>query len=111
MIDDILEQVQKGSLTVAEAKGKLASYENLGFVKIDHHRKRRQGFPEIVFGEGKTAEQILTIVQSLRTRNDSVLVTRISREKAVFVQRRMCDFEYNEIARTLAWVREKPKIR
>ncbi|MGG0792094.1 nickel pincer cofactor biosynthesis protein LarB [Peribacillus simplex] len=109
MIDNILEQVQNGSLTAAEAKEKLASYENLGFVKIDHHRKRRQGFPEIVFGEGKTAEQILTIVQSLRTRNDSVLVTRISREKAVFVQKECSEFEYNDMARTLAWVKEKPK--
>ncbi|MDO7488697.1 nickel pincer cofactor biosynthesis protein LarB [Peribacillus sp. NPDC096622] len=109
MIDDILEQVQNGSLTAVEAKKKLESYENLGFVKIDHHRKRRQGFPEIVFGEGKTAEQILTIVQSLRIRNDSVLVTRISLEKAVFVQNVCSDFEYNEIARTLAWVKEKPK--
>jgi pyridinium-3,5-biscarboxylic acid mononucleotide synthase len=109
MIDDILEQVQNGTLTVAEAKEKLASYENLGFAKIDHHRKNRQGFPEIVFGEGKTADHILAIVQSLRARNDSVLVTRISREKAVFVQKECPDFEYNEIARTLAWVKEKPK--
>ena len=109
MIDDILEKVQNGTLTAAEAKEKLASYENLGFVKIDHHRKNRQGFPEIVFGEGKTADQILAIVQSLRARNDSVLVTRISREKAVFVQEECPDFDYNEIARTLAWVKEKPK--
>lgn len=109
MIDDILKQVENGLLTASEAKEKLASYENLGFVKIDHHRKKRQGFPEIVFGEGKTAEHILAIVQSLQSRNDSVLVTRISREKALFVQKECPDFDYNEIARTLSWIKEKPQ--
>ncbi len=109
IIDRILEQVQNGTLTAAEAKEKLSTYENLGFVKIDHHRKNRQGFPEIVFGEGKSAEQILTIVQSLRARNDAVLVTRISSEKAAFVQKKCPEFEYNEIAKTLAWTEEKPK--
>jgi NCAIR mutase (PurE)-related protein len=109
MIDKILEKVKNGKMTVSEAKEKLASYENLGFAKIDHHRKNRQGFPEIVFGEGKTGDQILAIVQSLRARNDSVLVTRISKEKALFVQKECPDFEYNEIARTLAWAKEKPK--
>ena len=44
----------KGTLSVAEAKGKLAAYEKLGFAKVDHHRKQRQGFPEVVYGEGKT---------------------------------------------------------
>ncbi len=82
MIDKILEQVQNGALTAAEAKEKLAAYENLGFAKIDHHRKKRVGFPEIVYGEGKSPEQILAIVQSLKSKNDSVLVTRIAKEKA-----------------------------
>jgi pyridinium-3,5-biscarboxylic acid mononucleotide synthase len=106
VIDKILEQVQNGTLNVAEAKEKLATYENLGFVKIDHHRKQRVGFPEIIFGEGKTAEQILTIVQSLMQRNNSVLVTRISEEKAVFITKQYPEFQYNKTARILAWKNE-----
>lgn len=106
MIDRILEQVQNGTLTAAQAKEKLANYENLGFVKIDHHRKNRVGFPEIIYGEGKTAQQILAIVQSLRTRNDSVLVTRISKEKAQFVMAEYPEFQYHDAARILAWRNE-----
>ncbi|MBM4764670.1 nickel pincer cofactor biosynthesis protein LarB [Bacillus sp. B15-48] len=106
MIEKILEQVQNGTLNIAEAKEKLATYENLGFVKIDHHRKKRVGFPEIVFGEGKTAEQILAIVQSLKKRNNSVLVTRISSDKARYIRDEYPEFQYHESARILAWRNE-----
>ncbi|KAB7709182.1 nickel pincer cofactor biosynthesis protein LarB [Bacillus aerolatus] len=111
MIDDILEQVQNGVLSAAEAKEKLSTYENLGFVKIDHHRKSRQGFPEIVFGEGKTAEHILAIVQSLKAQNDSVLVTRISEKKADYIRSQVPEFDYNEMARTLSWKKVGAKRR
>jgi pyridinium-3,5-biscarboxylic acid mononucleotide synthase len=107
MLEEILEQVQNGTLSVTEAKEKLATFENLGFAKIDHHRKKRQGFPEVVFGEGKTAEQIITIVQSLRARNSQVLVTRISKEKAERVRQACPEFTYVEVASILFWKEEK----
>jgi pyridinium-3,5-biscarboxylic acid mononucleotide synthase len=103
MLEDILEQVQKGTLSVAEAKEQLATFENLGFAKVDHHRKKRQGFPEVVYGEGKTAEQIITIIQALRARNNQVMVTRISKEKAENVQKAWPDFIYNDVAQILFW--------
>jgi len=111
LIEEILEQVQNGILTAAEAKEKLSTYENLGFVKIDHHRKNRQGFPEIVFGEGKTAEQVTAIIKSLKERNDSVLVTRLSSEKADYIRQECPEFEYNEIARTLTWKKDRTSRR
>ncbi|MFP3125785.1 nickel pincer cofactor biosynthesis protein LarB [Ectobacillus funiculus] len=103
MLEDILEQVQKGTLSVAEAKEQLATFENLGFAKVDHHRKKRQGFQEIIFGEGKTAEQIISISQALQSRNNQVLITRISKEKAEIVQGVSPEFIYNETARILFW--------
>lgn len=103
MLEEILEQVQKGTLSVAEAKEQLATFENLGFAKVDHHRKKRQGFPEVVYGEGKTAEQIITIIQALRARNNQVMVTRISKEKAETVQQAWPDFIYNDVAQILFW--------
>ncbi|MFB9760587.1 nickel pincer cofactor biosynthesis protein LarB [Ectobacillus funiculus] len=103
MLEDILEQVQKGTLSVAEAKEQLATFENLGFAKVDHHRKKRQGFPEIIFGEGKTAEQIISISQALQSKNNQVLITRISKEKAEIVQGVCPEFIYNETARILFW--------
>jgi pyridinium-3,5-biscarboxylic acid mononucleotide synthase len=103
MLEEILEQVQKGTLSVAEAKEQLATFENLGFAKVDHHRKKRQGFPEVVYGEGKTAEQIISIIQALRARNNHVMVTRISKEKAENVQKEWPDFIYNDVAQILFW--------
>lgn len=107
MLEEILKRVQSGTLSVTEAKEQLATFENLGFAKIDHHRRKRQGFPEVVFGEGKTSEQIITIVQSLRARNSQVLVTRISKEKAEKVQSACPEFHYVEIAQILYWKEEK----
>lgn len=103
MMDEILDQVQKGILSVAEAKGKLATYENLGFAKVDHHRKKRQGFPEVVYGEGKTKEQILSIVEAIRSNGNDVLVTRISKEKAEHILKEYPEFRYNETAQILSW--------
>lgn len=103
MLEEILNQVQKGTLSVLEAKKQLATFENLGFAKVDHHRKKRQGFPEVVYGEGKTAEQIISIIQALRSRNHQVLVTRISKEKADRVQKACPEFIYNDMAQILFW--------
>ncbi|MCP8970521.1 nickel pincer cofactor biosynthesis protein LarB [Ectobacillus ponti] len=103
MLEDILQQVQQGSLSVAEAKERLATFENLGFAKVDHHRRKRQGFPEIIFGEGKTAEHILSISKALREKGETVLVTRVSKEKAELVQSVYPDFIYEETARMLYW--------
>ncbi|MFJ7976734.1 nickel pincer cofactor biosynthesis protein LarB [Peribacillus sp. JNUCC 23] len=107
MLENILEQVQKGTLSVEEAKEQLATYENLGFAKVDHHRKKRQGFAEIIFGEGKTAEQIVSISEALRSKNNQVLITRISKEKAEMVLKVLPDFIYNETAQILYWKDQK----
>lgn len=110
MLEEILKQVQKGTLSIAEAKDQLATFENLGFAKVDHHRKKRQGFPEVVYGEGKTSEQIISIITALRARNNQVMVTRISEEKAAVVQQACPEFTYNETARILYWKDRKNSI-
>ena len=111
MLEEILKQVQIGTLSVAEAKEQLATFENLGFAKVDHHRKKRQGFPEVVYGEGKTADQIISIITALRARNSQVMVTRVSEEKAAVVQQACPEFTYNEIARILFWKDQKDSIK
>src|SRR5690625_6318618 len=82
LMEDILHQVQQGSLSFEEATERLATYENLGFAKVDHHRKRRQGFPETVFGEGKTTSQSIKIVQAIQKNKNDILITRASKDKA-----------------------------
>ena len=74
----MLERVREGTLSPDAAVKELAQlpYEDLGFAKIDHHRALRRGFPETVFGEGKTPEQIVAIVERIAGRGQRALVTR-----------------------------------
>ncbi|WP_368658886.1 nickel pincer cofactor biosynthesis protein LarB [Metabacillus halosaccharovorans] len=110
MLEDILKQVQTGSLSINEAKEKLSTYENLGFAKVDHHRKKRQGFPEVVYGEGKSKQQILAIIKAIRSKENNVLVTRISEEKAEHILDEYPEFIYNETAQILFWKQEKESM-
>ncbi len=82
----MLEQVSRGELSVDDAvtKIKLAPYDDLDFAKIDTHRGIRQGADEVIYGEGKTAEQICGIVEHiLADSSRSVLITRLSQDKAM----------------------------
>ena len=100
-MEDILKQVQQGLLSVEEAKAQLATYENLGFAKVDHHRKKRQGFPETIYGEGKSAAQITAIISAIRANSDYVLVTRITEEKSDEIRKTHSDLVYNHQAEIL----------
>lgn len=82
-IDKILESYRKGDLALHEAREKmrLFLYESIGFATIDHHRGMRAGIPEVVYGEGKSAEEIIGIVSAIVSRSGSALVTRVSKEK------------------------------
>ncbi len=82
---NMLEAVANGDVTVDEAltKIKLQPYEDLGFAKIDTHRGIRQGAGEVIYGEGKTAEQLIKICGCMLSNDEkSVLITRLSKEKA-----------------------------
>jgi NCAIR mutase (PurE)-related protein len=85
-IRKILSAVQSRKTTIDEAMEKLRHfpYENLGFARIDHHRSIRQGFPEVIFGRGKTVKQITSIVEKMLVGNHNVLVTRT--DERVFKQ-------------------------
>jgi NCAIR mutase (PurE)-related protein len=79
---ELLENVRQGALTPEAAETRLKSlpYEDLGFAKVDHHRQLRRGFPEAVFGAGKTPEQVAAIASSIAARGQNVLVTRTTEE-------------------------------
>ncbi|MDE2938094.1 MAG: nickel pincer cofactor biosynthesis protein LarB [Chloroflexota bacterium] len=76
-----LEQLRQGDCSVEEVMEFLRDfpYQNLDFARVDHHRPLRTGFPEVVFGQGKTPEQVAGIVRSLAGRGNPVLVTRTDR--------------------------------
>ncbi|MEG2008212.1 MAG: nickel pincer cofactor biosynthesis protein LarB [Oscillospiraceae bacterium] len=84
----ILREVRDGKTTPEDAalKLKVKPFEDIGFAKIDYHRELRQGVAEVVYGEGKTPEQLLGIVRSMRANGrESVLITRLSAEGAAAV--------------------------
>ncbi len=84
-LQKLLEGVKNGRVSVEEAalELKAAPFEDVGFAKVDLHRRIRQGAAEVIYGEGKTAEQIQTIVRTLLDNGQkTVLITRLSREKA-----------------------------
>jgi pyridinium-3,5-biscarboxylic acid mononucleotide synthase len=112
-VRDLLRQVADGSLDVAHALDALAvePTESLGFATIDHHRALRQGFPEVVYGAGKTPEQIREIAARIIARGDGVLVTRIADDAAALLASSMPSVDLNSLART-AFVRgETPAPR
>ncbi len=89
-IGRVLEAVHEGSLSVDDAllKIKQEPFTDLGYAMVDHHRKIRQGAAEVIYGAGKTAEQIAGIVRVLKDKgNDAILITRMSPEKAETVAR------------------------
>ena len=98
----LLEGVRAGSVAPEEAALKLraAPFEDLGFAKVDHGRALRQGAAEVVYGEGKTAEQVCAIVRKLREGGaKTVLATRLSPEKAAALAAAEPDASYDPTSR------------
>jgi hypothetical protein len=83
---------------------------DLGFAQLDLEREQRTGFPEVVYGEGKSAEQLIAIVRKLMEHSDRVLATRIAPEKAAAVIEALPAVAYHETARALTWFR-RPILR
>ena len=78
-------------------------FEDLGFARVDQHRPLRQGFPEVVWGQGKTPEQVAAIAERIVAAGDSLLVTRTSREAYEQVRLRVPDAAFDEQARVIAF--------
>src|ERR1043165_2969369 len=92
----LLEQVREGAVDVDAALTRVRHlpFEDLGFAKVDHHRALRHGMPEVVFGKGKNAEQIMAIAGKLLENCKNVLITRTEPETAALVSARFECAEY-----------------
>ena len=102
-VRDLLERVAAGTIDPAEALNLLATpqVESLPFATIDHHRGIRQGFPEVIYGAGKTDRQILEIAKRIVADGDTVLVTRAAEGAAELMRTEIDGVEWNELGRTL----------
>jgi len=109
----LLEDVKDNKVDVGDALTKLKNlpYEDLGFAVVDHHRALRKGFPEVIFCQGKTVDQIAQIFQKLCCGSRSILGTRAIPEAYEAVKKVYPDAEYNQLARTIVVRRgeESPK--
>ena len=97
-IRKLLEGVQSGAVSVDDAllKIKMTPFEDIGYAKVDLHRKYRQGAAEVIYGAGKTPEQIAGIVEAMRRNGQNrILITRMSREAAEVVSK-TAELDYRE---------------
>jgi len=99
----LLEQVREGSCDIAEALKQLKYWpsEAIDFACVDHHRTLRTGFPEVIYGEDKSAEQIVAIMKVMLDKPNVVMATRVNREKAALVKEKLKGLVYHEAARML----------
>jgi pyridinium-3,5-biscarboxylic acid mononucleotide synthase len=99
----VLRQVKAGDISIEKAVSDLSvlPYEDLDFAKLDHHRSVRTGFPEVVFGRGKTIEQIALVSLRLIAHSQKLLVTHATPEAFSAVQSGIPDAVYNPAARTI----------
>ena len=104
----LFDAVRRGKLSSDEAVKRLRHmpFEDLGFANVDHHRALRVGAPEVVFGPGKTPEQLAEIFARLAKRGNNVLATRVSREQVRAVRRKLRKAEYHDLARAVTLTRD-----
>ncbi|SFP93865.1 hypothetical protein SAMN05444406_1073 [Caldicoprobacter faecalis] len=109
----ILEDVKAGRCTVEQAIDalKYLPFEDLGFAKVDHHRQLRNGYPEVIYCQGKRPEHVKAIVERMMARgNRNILATRASQEVYQAIKEAAYDAEYHEIARIVVVKRSEVPV-
>ena len=99
----LLEEVKRGDTSIEEAENafKNLPYEDLGYAKLDLHRKLRSGFPETVFCQGKPDAYLADIFETLYRENGEVLGTRATQEQWNLVRARIPEIEYDPVSKIL----------
>ena len=99
----MLEEYKGGSISAEDIISQLSilPYQDLGFAKVDHHRAIRKGFPEVIYGSGKTPNQIYDIAASLLQASDKLLITRASLETFEYVKDKITDAKFDSGSKTI----------
>jgi NCAIR mutase (PurE)-related protein len=111
-LNQLLKSVAEGRLSVKNAAGKLRhiAYEDIEYAHVDHHRSLRKGFPEVIFGQGKTADQVIGIMEKMKDQENVILATRVKQNKADAILSRFPDAVYHPDAKMIVWAFKKPRI-
>jgi len=112
-IELLLSSVKSGKTSIDEAMLQLKSlpFEDLGFARVDHHRSLRKGFPEVIWGEGKTSGQILTIMKQLKKKGQNILVTRLDNRKAMAIQKVFPKSLYHPRSKVLTYLTHRLELK
>lgn len=102
-IKALLEDVKDNRINIEEALEELEDlpFKDLGFAKIDNHRELRVGYPEVIYCEGKTVDQVRDIVKFMLIKNNNILGTRATEEMFNAVREICAKAEYNKLGRTI----------
>jgi len=105
-LEDLLKRVKQGKTSIDQAIAQLKSlpFEDLGYARIDHHRSLRKGFPEVIWGEGKSSNQILSIMKEMKRRGQNVLITRLDEKKAKGIQKAFPKCRYYPPSKVLTYL-------
>ena len=109
---EILELVKSGGMSVEEAEGhfRRQPFEDLGFAKLDMHRKMRSGFPEVIFCKGKPDEFLISIYTRMVEADGQAFGTRASKEQYEMVRKVIPDIKYDPVSGILKLEREPHKV-
>jgi NCAIR mutase (PurE)-related protein len=112
-IRQILDLVASGTLSADGALDRLKHlpFEDLGFARLDHHRSLRRGLPEVIFGEGKSADQIAEIAKRMAATEVNLLITRLAPDKARLLKRKLRALDYRPDAQIGMIIRERGERR
>ncbi|HHT9104737.1 MAG TPA: nickel pincer cofactor biosynthesis protein LarB [Candidatus Wujingus californicus] len=111
VIKKLFEDYKAGQISINDVLGKIRElpYKDIGFAKVDSHRKIRCGFPEVIFCMGKTPSQVVKIAEHIVAGGNDMLATRANREIYEAISRKFPVAVYNELAKTIA-IRKTRKI-
>lgn len=106
----VLERVARGELATEAALEEIKHlpFADLGFARLDHHRELRLGFPEVVYGQGKSIEQVAILAERLAGAGHDLLVTRVEAGAAEEVVRRLPEARHDPVARTVSLLVPRP---
>ncbi len=113
LLKNLLKDVKEGKITIDEAMIRLKTlpFEDLGFARLDNHRALRKGIPEVIFGQGKTKEQILKLIERLLKNGNDAIVTRTDKAVFDYIKKRHKDAIFNQEARMITIKRKIPEER
>jgi NCAIR mutase (PurE)-related protein len=105
-LEDLLRRVKAGRTPIEKAIAQLKSlpFEDLGYARVDHHRSLRKGFPEVIWGEGKSSNQILSIMKEMKRKSQNVLITRLDEKKAKDIQKAFPKCRYSPRSKVLTYL-------